>query len=90
MQELKSETIAGNAHLFANLQLTMSRKSKSMRPENNYEKVSICVTYFKVRVSELEEDITVQTTQEYLDGDQLTFLQNKLKVRLSLHVGKMA
>ena len=49
MQELKPETIAGNAHLFTNLQLTMSRKSKSVRPENNYRKGEYLCNIFQAK-----------------------------------------
>ena len=45
------------------------------------EKMSLCITHFKLKVIELEEEIVIHKDKlrNICDGEQLTFLQNKLK-----------
>ena len=45
------------------------------------KKMSICITYFKLKVIELVENIAIRKYKlgSIYDGEQLTFLQNKLQ-----------
>ena len=45
------------------------------------EKMSLCITHFKLKVIELEEEIAIHKDKlrNICDGERLTFLQNKLK-----------
>ena len=45
------------------------------------EKMRLCMKYFKLKVIELEEEITIhkRKLRNICDGERLTFLQNKLK-----------
>ena len=45
------------------------------------EKTSLCITHFKLKVIELEEEIAIHKDKlrNICDAEQLTFLQNKLK-----------
>ena len=45
------------------------------------EKMSLCITHFKLKVIELEEEIAIHKdkVRNVCDGERLTFLQKKLK-----------
>ena len=45
------------------------------------EKMSLCITHFKLKVIELEEEIVIHKDKlrNICDGERLTFLQNRLK-----------
>ena len=45
------------------------------------KKMSVCITYFKLKVIELKEDIAIHKDKlrNICDGEQFTFLQEKLK-----------
>ena len=45
------------------------------------EKMSFCITHFKLKVIELEEEIAIHKykLRNICDGERFTFLQNKLK-----------